>query len=351
MLRYRKNHPMDITVDDLVEMDTALLEYHKAFERTIAPLMPSKGQTIKYHRLSHVTDSIRRHGHLREMHAQFFEGSNKEEKASYKTTTGRFTDDQHLEGMVTNQKMRRALEKKSTMNQDEVIQSRKSAYLTAAESGNNTLTKTELFTLDTLGKSEIMSSEAKSFIQGYSDWDDILHSIKRYCKASALDDEAMPIIKPRSTGVICATVPWLPSDSNELQTVRATPSFFKRPYFDSVMYGYSHGGRSLRRYGQLRLLFECFNRRTMHCEKLVCLKLYKKTNQTDILSERFGCTHLEFATPAHDVSDPGRGLYQVIPFDRILRRVYIVPDFSKSTDDKDYFHLSTFKWNRTPIDV
>ncbi len=109
MLRYRKCHTEAVTDADLRAIDVAINDFHNQFKCLIAPLMPSGGHTIKYHRLSHVTSSIRYFGHLRETNAQFYEASNRHDKALYRNTNARTTDDRHLAGMVSHQQLCTAL--------------------------------------------------------------------------------------------------------------------------------------------------------------------------------------------------------------------------------------------------
>jgi len=44
---------------------------------------------------------------------------------------------------------------------------------------------------------------------------------------------------------------------------------------------------------------------------------------------------------------------QVISLENIMRREYIAPDFSTTwtpVEGPQYFHVSTFKWNRPPTE-
>ena len=56
---HRKCCSAPATSQDLVGMDDALEVFMKDFMRLIAPLMPSKGNTIKIHKMAHITDVIR----------------------------------------------------------------------------------------------------------------------------------------------------------------------------------------------------------------------------------------------------------------------------------------------------
>jgi len=73
MLVQRKGCSPKVTEQDLAEIDLALLHFHELFSEHLAPLMPSGGNTIKYHKLSHITDNMRRFGPLKHISTQTFE--------------------------------------------------------------------------------------------------------------------------------------------------------------------------------------------------------------------------------------------------------------------------------------
>ena len=73
MLHHNKKCASVISEDDLVKMDKAIMKFHAKFMSTIAGLMPSKGNTIKYHKLSHMVEQIRRLGNLMHTDGNFFE--------------------------------------------------------------------------------------------------------------------------------------------------------------------------------------------------------------------------------------------------------------------------------------
>jgi hypothetical protein len=106
--------------------------------------MKSEGQTIKYHRLSHVNEVRRRLGQLKEYDAQFYESANRLEKALYKRTPGRQLNDQHLDGMVIKQRTHAIAKARNTFDPDAEVRNKKSAYIVAAESGENTLVSTKI---------------------------------------------------------------------------------------------------------------------------------------------------------------------------------------------------------------
>jgi hypothetical protein len=69
MALHGKNKQPIITDKRLHDINTAMREFHESFRGTIALVMPSKGCTIKYHKLSHVTEVIKRLGNLKEYDA------------------------------------------------------------------------------------------------------------------------------------------------------------------------------------------------------------------------------------------------------------------------------------------
>ena len=337
MLRYRKCKVDEITRRDLEAMDKALSDFHVLFKRMIAPLMPSGGHTIKYHRLSHVTSSIRMLGHLRESNAQFFEASNRHDKALYRATNARTTDDRHLTGMVTNQQLRTALalDTTSKFNQDQVVMSKGSAYIAASKTGENTMARKALFVVSSASTSHALGagSISRVFLDGLADYDCIRQALAAYFGVCDISSKDMPIIMPRATAVLCAVVPWLSKNQTELQTIRCTPTFHSRPYFDCVAFD-KNGGEE---FGRLRLMCEArapLGSRQVH--KVVCLKVFQRTALKDILVDA-GCIHLQEADE-----------YIVVPLEKLQRRVYVIEDFARASG---FYHVSAFKWNRRPIDL
>ncbi len=58
MARHRKERQHAVTPEDLEKLDDALDEFAELFHRTIACVMPSKGNMIKFHKLNHVTSEL-----------------------------------------------------------------------------------------------------------------------------------------------------------------------------------------------------------------------------------------------------------------------------------------------------
>jgi len=73
MLVQRKGCSPSVTELDLCDIDNALRHFHKAFSAHLAPYMKSGGNTIKYHKMSHIPDTIRRFGPLKHISSQSFE--------------------------------------------------------------------------------------------------------------------------------------------------------------------------------------------------------------------------------------------------------------------------------------
>ncbi|GAX78381.1 hypothetical protein CEUSTIGMA_g5823.t1 [Chlamydomonas eustigma] len=73
-LAFNKQVVPNITESTLIQIDETLAAFHEKIQSTLASHMPSEGQTIKYHKLSHITTWIKRLGDLKHIAAQFFEG-------------------------------------------------------------------------------------------------------------------------------------------------------------------------------------------------------------------------------------------------------------------------------------
>ena len=172
MSRHRKNKTKDITAADLAEMDDSLEKFDKAFRRHIAPVMPSKGKTMKYHKLSHVTSSIRRLGSTREFDAQFYEASNKQQKASYNTTSKKMTDGKYLHEMALHQKTTQAMCVTSTFDPDKEVSRRTSAFLTASRTGENAMASKTFIVLPISDTDEV-PARVKNFMESMGDFDKI----------------------------------------------------------------------------------------------------------------------------------------------------------------------------------
>lgn len=143
---------------------------------------------------------------------------------------------------------------------------------------------------------------------------------------------AMPVfINVVNTAVLAASVDWEP-DCSVAQTVRATPCFYNRPWFDNVALN-----TEPETFAQLRLLF------TAGDMKLAMVRCYQelppKEQAAHVLSKH-GNTRLRWAQQGHS--------YEVVQLAFIKRRVFILPDWSKK--DGQHFHLCKGKWDRSEAD-
>ena len=325
MLRHRKNHIKDITSKDLEDMDESLFKFDKTFHKLIAPVMPSKGKTMKYHKLSHITSSIRRLGSLREFDAQFYEASNKQQKASYNTTSKKMNGGKYLQEMAGHQEFRQAMYKTSTFDPDSTVINRGSAYLRASKSGENAMAEVTWITLPSATTTPAgLSNKASKLIKSLDDYPKICEAVK-----AAFEGDT-PSLLVRRTAVINAAVPWLAED-NELQTIRAAPEFHGRPYYDSVTYKNENGHIA---YGLVRLLFKARRASSNTLQEMVCIQVYDKSQLKDILTKA-GCLSLNLTSK-----------YVVVHLECLSQRIYVVPDFQRGASN---FHTCKWKWNRTPI--
>ena len=340
MVCHRKNHSKLITHVELSDMKKSIKKFHRRFIRVLVPSMeaPDKagsvrgkaGKTQKYHRLSHKVQCARRLGKFGEYDAQFYEASNKQQKTSYQTTNKKKTNDRYVKQMADHQAMRLALSERSTFNPDAVVHNRNNTYLKAFELQENCLAQKPLFTLRTDGSAprdgELNAKQARKFIAGLGDFDKVCKAVNKAFNGT------FPDIMPRATGALTARVPWL-VDSNELHTIRATPSFHGKPYFDTVMY--LKDGDRREKCGRLRLLFTA-QKACGERLKLVCIqKMIQSPSSYEDDLIKAGCIHVT-------LSDS----FIVVPLSCLLRRVYAVPDFSIMDPAK--FHLCKWKWNRSP---
>ena len=229
MLRHSKNHPKEFTSATLRGIDSLLRKFHARFQMILAARMPSGSNTVKYHRQAHIVQCIRSLGHLCEYSAQFYEASNMQQKTSYQTTNKKTTGDQYLSSMVAHQRIREAINSVSTVNSTVTsVKSRSTAYLKASDSGSHCIAAKAIHSIPTDGSAPL-SQNAVQYLQSLEDWE--------YIKAAVIlyNNGRTPQLYTRSTACLCAEVPWLKAES-ELHTIRASPMFHKKPYFDSVVF-------------------------------------------------------------------------------------------------------------------
>ena len=78
---YRRNLPLEFTDADLDELDELL----KRMKQKFARLLPDVNlNTAKFHKLSHMTESMHAIGHLREVNADFYEHDHMVDKRLYR---------------------------------------------------------------------------------------------------------------------------------------------------------------------------------------------------------------------------------------------------------------------------
>lgn len=324
MLRHNKNHTKEFTAATL--KDSLIRRFHQRFQMVMAPCMPSTSNTLKYHRLAHITQCIRGLGHLREYSAQFYEASNMQQKISYQSTNRKTTDNQYLGSMVQHQRIREAMKSVTTINTTINVASRSTAYLKASESGLHCIAAKAVHVIPTDG-SVPQSADALKYTQIIGDWEEIKAAIRKAHNGQS------PVVSTRSTACLSAEVPWL-CDEDELHTIRASPSFHRKPYYDSVVYRKGNG--TVDHYGQLRLIFTVRDPYTTLHTSFVCMRLYESTPRSDCLTNA-GCKALLLSEK-----------YKVVLLSSLVRRVYIVPDFSALDTGLCAFHVCKWKWNRSP---
>jgi hypothetical protein len=131
-----------------------------------------------------------------------------------------------------------------------------------------------------------------------------------------------------------------------LQPVTAWYEHYGRPVFDSVLVGNEESEEPW--YGQVQLLF------SWERQDWALVRWYElaPSDHDDRLAAA-GCTRLTWAT----VGRKKEPWCQVVPFNSILRKLYVVPDFSSRPVAREgqraeyvYFHVSVFKWERSVPD-
>jgi hypothetical protein len=205
------------------------------------------------------------------------------------------------------------------------VKSRNTAYLKASGSGMHCIAAKAVHVLHTDGSAH--SPNTAKYLESLGDWESIKAAVQEYDRCSAFD------LFTRYTACLCAEVPWL-KDETELHTIRASPMFHKKPYFDSVLYRKDNG--SVDYYGLLRLIFTVRDPDNNLWRSLVCLRLYTHTSRIDCLTKA-GCKSLA-------LSDE----YKVMSIDNLVMRVYVVPDFKAQDEGALAFHVCKWKWNRSP---
>lgn len=325
-----------ITEADLIDMDVKTLDFHKLFMHMIAPLMPRNGNTIKLHRLSHVTSVIRRLGALYHYDSNFYEGMNKTEKSLYRSTSKKTSNYKYLQEMVQRQCILATVSGKSTFNADAAVEQRQTTYMTAYNSGEHALAATrtvKLFLLSSEGHIVLSSmSEAGGRLLMAQPELEFLGS----CMSLEFPELITPIkVDVAKTAVLAASVPWMTDEEAMLQTVRACYDFHGKPWFDCVKFNGPRGGQE--EYGQLRLLFRVHvGGEKKDCAFVRLFTMLARTLANEDVLTRHGCLRLRWAE-----NEESSHVFCVIPLSSIISKEYIVPDFRVGGN---YFHVSPFKW-------
>ena len=125
-----------------------------------------------------------------------------------------------------------------------------------------------------------------------------------------------------------------------LQGIHACDNFYRRPWFDCVQVRGAEGCQN--HFGQLRLLFRvpALKPSGEHTRMQAALvRWFKRTSApADVLSS-YGCDRVQWEQPG--------SAYQVIPLACIVRREYVVPDFTRPAQ---FFYISRFRADRTVPD-
>jgi hypothetical protein len=202
------------------------------------------------------------------------------------------------------------------------------AYKTAAMSGVHTLTAS--------GSVAMVKDLAATFpaVQGIERVTTLLE--EHFGRDNILNTE----VKVVKQGVLVADSAY-DSDSYYLQGIVAWHDHYGGPWYDTVAVRSGDPSQPIW-YGRLHMLFmiEDVAYAVVRWFDIV------KGSDRDPLVEA-GCTYLKWAgTPQGDQ------WWQVIALDTVMRRVYIVPDFSKPkrNNEYEYWYVNVFKWDRTVPD-
>jgi hypothetical protein len=86
MLLHRKGCSLELSTGDLDVIHASILDFSKQFNTTIAPRMPRKRKTIKFHKQAHAVECLQLFGNLSHVHAQFMEARHHQLKVLYSAT-------------------------------------------------------------------------------------------------------------------------------------------------------------------------------------------------------------------------------------------------------------------------
>ncbi|KAJ9514798.1 hypothetical protein QJQ45_028478 [Haematococcus lacustris] len=185
-------------------------------------LQDSEGDTIKYHMMGHVVDTIRDMGGMMDVHAQFFEASHRNVKLWYRLTNKRQRN--NTEAMVSRARL---LMMAHACDADALgVPQYETAHSIATSRGEHTVVQ-QSQRMDV----ELASSAGCNLLSQQPELRQLSTLLQEACATLHM---AMPVfINVVNTAVLAASVDWEP-DCSVAQTVRATPCFYNRPWFDNV---------------------------------------------------------------------------------------------------------------------
>eukprot|EP00798_Chlamydomonas_sp_ICE-L_P015133 gene15134-biopygen24195 len=312
------------------------IRHRKGCDPHITDAVLKRGNTVKMHKLLHVTTLIRRLGHTENFNSNFYESDHKKVKQDYQRTSKRSTT--FLQEMVRKGAQRQA----SKMLLKELVPtSRSTSYVMASKSGSHQLgnTKRPLKVSFDVLKGNMSSSTSSEDVQMLLKNQPELKSHNLCGKLEALllieKCDVAACINVSNSCTFCSVPSWGEghNDFYELQTVRASANVYNKPWFDSITVMGQENGNEVTWYAEIRLLFFCVSR--VHSKKIpfMFVRWYEIVRTRDILSA-FGCTRLK-----------GTDHYDVLPLASALGRVYVVQDFKVPGQ----YHVSSFKWDRSPV--
>ncbi|KAJ9508836.1 hypothetical protein QJQ45_028202, partial [Haematococcus lacustris] len=291
----------------------------EAFLR-LYPLQDSEGDTIKYHMLGHVVDTIRDIGGMMDVHAQFFEASHCNVKLWYRLTNKRQRN--NTEAMISRARLLMMAE---AHDADALgVPQYETAHSIATSRGEHTVVQ-QSQRIDV----EFGNNAGCHLLSNQPELRQLSTLLEEACATLHM---AMPVfINVVNTAVLAASVDWEP-DCSVAQTIRATPCFYNRPWFDNVALNTEPES-----FAQLRLLFTAGD---MKWAMVRCYQELPPREQAAHVLSKHGNTRLRWAQHGHS--------YEVVQLAFIKRRVFVLPDWSKK--DGQHFHLCKGKWDRSEAD-
>jgi hypothetical protein len=138
MLLYRKRHTLELTDADFKDISAAITKFSIKFKATIARHMPSRGNTIKFHKQVHAPQCMQLLGNLSNVHAQFMEAKHHRLKTLHAATNKR--EDTFLDQMVRKARLSDVLDSnKDGIPARPVRRQNNTIHAQAAELGHHTM--------------------------------------------------------------------------------------------------------------------------------------------------------------------------------------------------------------------